>query len=381
MNHPEISPEAESLIQRMRREVEVRKGMLETRAATEVTLPHRGKKKEPLLKRAADALERVRKKHDAAKKWPNFLRSFRQNQPVINQGLLEAMQDIACEMQRFQKLLLAQEPRYEELSRRSADLVLGHEKHSQALAARVAFLENALHLMERRLASANEPVAAVEAKPGDSLSKDLEALRIDAFYLAFENQFRGSRELIKERLLHYVPWLEVLKERLPDATGVDIGCGRGEWLEVLKENGIAARGVDMNERMAAQCQSLGLDAECGDGIAYLRSLPADSQAIVSGFHIVEHLPFGLLLDLIQQAFRVLRPGGIAIFETPNPEAQRVSTYTFFLDPTHRNPIPNELLCFAATHAGFSQTHVERVQSVPKEGGGVVYLDYAGIFMK
>ena len=355
--------------------------MLDASAAAEFTFPAPGKKKGSFLKRAASALERAKGKHDAVKKWPSFLRLFRRNQEVIDQGLMESVQNIACETERLQKLLLALDPHYETLSRKYAGFLIEQERQTRVLTGRVSFLENALHLIEQRLCSPKEPVPASEPKQADALKGDLDALRIDAFYLAFEDQFRGGRELIKDRLLHYLPWLEALKERLQDPTGVDIGCGRGEWLEVLKENGIVARGVDMNARMAAQCQSFGLEAECGEGIAYLRSLPAESQAVVSGFHIVEHLPLGLLLELIQQALRVLRPGGIAIFETPNPEAQRVSTYTFFMDPTHRNPIPNELLCFVAASAGFSETHVERVQPVTEEGVFMGYMDYAGIFMK
>ena len=381
MKPPKTPSESEALIQRMRREVEIRKGILETSANADFSLPRRGKKNEPFLKKAAAALERVRGKLEAVKKLPNFLRSFRRNQAVIDQGLLESIQHVACEVERLQKLVLALDPRNEELLHHNAVVLEEQKKHTHTLEGKVAVLANSLHVIEQRLSSPKELGSEAGSQPGDSARGDLEALRIDTFYLAFEGEFRGNRELITKRLKHYSPWLEAVKTRLPEPTAVDIGCGRGEWLELLKEHEIAARGVDINARMAAHCQGLGLEVECGDGIAYLRSLPADSQAIVSGFHIVEHLPLGLLLELIQQAHRVLRPGGIAIFETPNPEAQRVSTYTFFLDPTHRNPIPNELLCFAGSHAGFSDTHVERVQPAIQENGRVDYLDYAGIFMK
>src|SRR5207247_7404481 len=48
-------------------------------------------------------------------------------------------------------------------------------------------------------------------------------------YLGFENVFRGSEELIRERQRAYV---EILASHAPV---LDIGCGRGELLQVLAE--------------------------------------------------------------------------------------------------------------------------------------------------
>jgi O-antigen chain-terminating methyltransferase len=35
----------------------------------------------------------------------------------------------------------------------------------------------------------------------------------------------------------------------------------------------------------------------------------------------------------------LKPGGLAIFETPNPQNVLVGSHNFYIDPTHRHPIP------------------------------------------
>ena len=60
---------------------------------------------------------------------------------------------------------------------------------------------------------------------------------------------------------------------------------------------------------------------------------------MTGFHIVEHLPLPYLVSMLKEAARTLRPGGIAIFETPNPENVLVGSHTFYLDPTHLKPTP------------------------------------------
>ena len=58
------------------------------------------------------------------------------------------------------------------------------------------------------------------------------------FYRAFEERYRGSRDLIKSRLEVYNPFIQSIKSIYPDGHALDIGCGRGEWLELLRENDI-----------------------------------------------------------------------------------------------------------------------------------------------
>jgi len=170
---------------------------------------------------------------------------------------------------------------------------------------------------------------------------------LDALYVAFEDQFRGSREEIIDRLKVYQPLLEEAKVGTPDSPILDVGCGRGEWLELLHESGYTARGIDINKIMLEQCVARGLSVIEADVIAYLRSVADNSLGAVTGFHIIEHLPFAILINLFDEAVRVLKPGGIVIFETPNPENVLVGSHTFYLDPTHRNPLPSAMIKFMA----------------------------------
>jgi SAM-dependent methyltransferase len=200
----------------------------------------------------------------------------------------------------------------------------------------------------------------------------------DGFYKAFENKFRGSRELIKERLGEYAPFWSVAFELQSPARAIDLGCGRGEWLELLTEAGFEAQGIDLSEAMLVDCRELGLDVRREDALTALRNLPTNSQSIVSGFHIAEHLAFGDLLLLVRESLRVLVPGGFLILETPNPDNIRVATNSFYLDPTHRNPLPSELLSFAAEYCGFGRVKVLRFRdgSLIEEGSSqfAVLLD-------
>jgi SAM-dependent methyltransferase len=184
----------------------------------------------------------------------------------------------------------------------------------------------------------------------------------DALYSAFEEQFRGSREEVARRLTVYLPVLDKAGVREAESPVLDLGCGRGEWLELLGQHEYAARGVDLNEEFVVHGQQRGIDVVHADAVEYLSSQPEGSCAAVTSFHLVEHLAPGRLVDLLAQTHRVLRPGGIFILETPNPENHVVGACTFFLDPTHVAPLPPLLLQFLTEQAGFAATWVARVNS-------------------
>lgn len=188
--------------------------------------------------------------------------------------------------------------------------------------------------------------------------------KMDAIYLTFEDRFRGTREDIKERLRVYLPILKSHGIGTPDMPLLDVGCGRGEWLEVLGQEGMCARGVDANRAMLEECRTRKLSAEEGDALAYLRSLDAESLGGVTGFHIIEHLPLPYLMDLVDETVRVLKPGGVAVFETPNPSNVLVSTQQFYYDPTHRKPLPSPLMRFLAEERGLCRVGILELHPWP-----------------
>jgi SAM-dependent methyltransferase len=183
----------------------------------------------------------------------------------------------------------------------------------------------------------------------------------DGFYRAFEERFRGSRSEVKERLTAYLPFVSPLLEIYQPTRALDLGCGRGEWLELLIEHGFEATGVDLDAGMLQACSELELPAVQGDAIAHLRSMDSESLAIVSGFHVAEHLQFPELQALVEEAHRVLLPGGLLILETPNPENIVVATLNFYTDPTHERPLPPALLAFLVEHHGFTRSKIVRLQ--------------------
>lgn len=185
------------------------------------------------------------------------------------------------------------------------------------------------------------------------------------FYHAFEDKYRGSRDLIKSRLQVYIPFVEPLLAHYPKANTIDLGCGRGEWLELALAAGFDAQGIDLDAGMLAHCQARQLPARQADALEVLRTLPTSSQAVVSAFHVVEHIDLAQLELLVKESLRVLLPGGLLILESPNSENLTVGTSSFYLDPTHNRPVHPQLLSFLVEYAGFARSRVLRLSEDPE----------------
>lgn len=203
----------------------------------------------------------------------------------------------------------------------------------------------------------------------NSAVKDLSlGLSYQDFYVDFENEFRGSKEDIKSRLEVYLPFVmqspRNSEGKLRDI--IDIGCGRGEWLELLYEHNMNGLGIDLNRSMVEHCSRLGFNAVCDDAIEYLKRLPKNSAGVITGFHIIEHIPFEKLLELFDAALHALCDGGIVIFETPNPENLRVGAYSFYKDPTHINPLVPCVVHFMAKQRGFAHADLLRLHPFPDD---------------
>jgi SAM-dependent methyltransferase len=188
---------------------------------------------------------------------------------------------------------------------------------------------------------------------------------LDAMYVSFEDRFRGTRAEIKESFRIYLPYLKGRTIGTKQMPVVDIGCGRGEWLELLRENELEARGVDLNHLLLTQCKEMGLEVIEDDAMRYLRNLSDSSVGAVTGFHIIEHLPIDILVKVIDETVRVLKPGGIAIFETPNPGNVLVGTHNFYLDFTHRNPLPSQTVQFLLEARGLCDVQILDLHPYPK----------------
>jgi len=183
---------------------------------------------------------------------------------------------------------------------------------------------------------------------------------LDAMYVSFEDQFRGTRQEIKEKLKVYLPYLQKANAGMEETPVLDLGCGRGEWLELCQENNLVAIGIDINKVMISRCKDFGLDVVESDLVSFLRDQKSNAFGAITGFHILEHLPLKTMILVLDETLRTIQPGGVAIFETPNPENLVVGAFSFYLDPTHRNPLVPESMKFFFEQRGFGDVRIKRL---------------------
>ena len=238
-------------------------------------------------------------------------------------------------------------------------------------------LRNGLVMQEHRLGILLEEARKRLPEPFDEHQLqqfvDVKDHLEDSWYFSLEERFRGSRGELKERLSVYLPTVKEANAGGPDRLILDLGCGRGEWLELLKEEKLTAQGVDIKVTMVEECRQRGLDVIQDDVFDYLESLPDENLGGITAFHLVEHLPHRFQIKLLNEMVRILKSGGIAILETPNPENLQVGSCNFYLDPTHQQPLPPLLARFMAEQCGLCRVEMRplhpygRGSMIPQDG--------------
>jgi O-antigen chain-terminating methyltransferase len=84
--------------------------------------------------------------------------------------------------------------------------------------------------------------------------------------------------------------------------------------------------------------------------------------------VVEHFSTDELIEVVELAARAIRPGGLIVLETQNPENVVVGSSSFYLDPTHQRPIPPALLAFLVGARGFGDVEIRRLERAEQPQG-------------
>ena len=135
------------------------------------------------------------------------------------------------------------------------------------------------------------------------------------------------------------------------------GCGRGEFLSGFQKLGLNVTGADLSEETKNFAHSF--DIEICD--VERTGLPfADSSFdIVFSKSFVEHLHSPE--TYFEEAFRVLKPGGVLLTMVPDWEA---NYKTYFDDFTHRTPFTIVSLGDAYKMYGFSNIDTFKFRQLP-----------------
>ena len=134
---------------------------------------------------------------------------------------------------------------------------------------------------------------------------------------------------------------------------LDIGCSIGASVEAGKRLGWDSYGVDVSQTAVDFCVSKGLDCLKIDE----HRLPFEDNSfdVLTSWHVIEHVDD--VNVTLAEWFRVLRPGGILVLETPDSQclkARRLgSDYQTFWPFDHLYTFTRSNMCSFLERAGFS----------------------------
>ena len=143
----------------------------------------------------------------------------------------------------------------------------------------------------------------------------------------------------------------------PKSKLLDIGCGRGEFLKGFIESGLIGYGVDRSQSAKKYCPEAKLFTS--DIEKERLPFPNNHFDVVYSKSVIEH--FYYPEKLIEEIYRVLKPGGVVITMCP---AWEFNYRIYFEDFTHRTPFMKTSLNDIHLLQGFENVQVSYFKQLP-----------------
>ncbi len=168
--------------------------------------------------------------------------------------------------------------------------------------------------------------------------------------LQIEEKMKSDALLFKAEVL---PLLPINR----NASILDIGCGFGSLIKMLKNEGYTnLKGIDLSESQVKIAKEFGLnEVEVNDISSYLSDKESHFD-VITGIDIIEHFSKDELVDLLNLIKKSLKPGGIAIFRTPNNDAPFATVFANG-DFTHENYMNSSSAQQLSLSIGFTNIEV------------------------
>lgn len=166
-----------------------------------------------------------------------------------------------------------------------------------------------------------------------------------------QETLRTERRATQEQ---QAPYAELFRGQSPV---LDLGCGRGEFLEILKAKAISAYGIESDHLACEEARRKFLKVVEGDLFDHLTQVADRSLGGIFCSRVVEYLPEHLQAELISRSACKLKPGGLLVIETINPDSDFPFGRNSHIDPTHLRAIYPEMLKRIVESKGFDDCRI------------------------
>lgn len=170
---------------------------------------------------------------------------------------------------------------------------------------------------------------------------------VSAFYRDYQIKTEaGPLASLALREKYQAVLIPILK-LMEDCPTLEVGGEPDVW----PEGGVVGEySLTFVEDWVAQGQS----SHFGNINAYLASCADETYAAIIFHRVVEKLPLHIVLVLLENAFRALKPGGVVLLESINPENFSVASQLLGSNQAVLVPLLPDLTVFALNRVGFTK---------------------------
>lgn len=182
-------------------------------------------------------------------------------------------------------------------------------------------------------------------------------------YTSTSTSFLGNeRDILK---VYEDMYQKYIKPLLPiqnkDSISIlDVGCGWGGLIKVLQQDGYtSSTGFDISKEQIDTARSLGVKNVIDQSIEqFCLNAKDESFDYILLFDILEHFPADKGIDLMNQIYRLLKPGGKIIIQVPNGNS--LISINYYGDITHYKAFTPTSLSQIAKITGFEEEGYKEV---------------------
>jgi SAM-dependent methyltransferase len=155
------------------------------------------------------------------------------------------------------------------------------------------------------------PSLATQICEEDTLRSYYDGIAVDYDSSRFNNSYGRYLESQERRILQR--WLPAGDQ----AQVLDLACGSGRFLD------FASLGLDASAKMLQVAQHKAAGRPLVQASATAMPLAANSFDAVFALHLLMHLKPATVAEVLDECHRVLRPGGVVIFDVPSAVRRRL----------------------------------------------------------